>query len=371
MGESKRLEMSMSKPGRGRRAAVALSGGVDSSTVAALLKAEGFELIGLTMQLWDHGNTKPGQSRTCCALEDVHDARRVAQSLDIPFYVVNLEAEFKQAVVDDFIAAYAMGRTPNPCIRCNQKLKFQNLLAKALDLDAEFLATGHYARVVTLNGWPQLRRGLDLSKDQSYFLFATTPTDLSHIRFPLGEMSKAQTRQAAHDYGLHIAEKSESQDLCFVPDGDYEAFFLKEGMQANCTPGPIVDLQGRYLGEHKGVGCYTIGQRKGLGLSAPEPLYVITIKSSTNCLVVGPPSALEQTTLQVEDLHWLSETPLTEPVALSAQIRYASTAQPVMVIPIGEKQAQVVFDTPQRAIAPGPACVFYSADRVMGGGWIF
>ncbi|MEO5331788.1 MAG: tRNA 2-thiouridine(34) synthase MnmA [Magnetococcus sp. YQC-5] len=352
------------------RVAVALSGGVDSSTVAALLKRQGFEVIGLTMQLWDQGKARSGPSRTCCALEDIHDARRVAQTLDIPFYVINLEAEFQRAVVDDFIASYASGRTPNPCVLCNQQLKFHALLAKALDLGAECLATGHYARIKHQDGIPQLWRGLDRDKDQSYFLFATTLEELTQIRFPLGDLTKQQTRELAHELGLHLAHKRESQDVCFVPDGDYGAFFARQGVGATCTPGSIVDVEGRHLGEHKGLGSYTIGQRKGLGIAAPYPLYVTAILPELNRLVVGPASSLVRDSLEVEHLNWLDWHPLVESIPIMAQIRYASSPQSAVVTPLEGNRARVVFNTPQRAIAPGQVCVFSLGDRIMGGGWI-
>ncbi|MBF0270689.1 MAG: tRNA 2-thiouridine(34) synthase MnmA [Magnetococcales bacterium] len=357
--------------GSGRRIAVALSGGVDSAATAALLVSQGWEVIGLTMQLWDPGAALPAAGgRTCCAPEDRHDARRVAQKLGIPFYVLNLEAQFQRAVVDDFITSYAAGHTPNPCIRCNQILKFRLLLDKAMDLGAEFLATGHYARVETVEGVPRLLRGLDPDKDQSYFLFATRLEDLSRIRFPLGGLTKSQTRQLAESFGLHLARKRESQDLCFVPDGDHTAFFARHGSAATSTPGPIVDESGQILGQHQGLGHYTIGQRHGLGVAASYPLYVLAIHPGENRLVVGPAAALMRESLDVAQLHWLDPQPLTAPVSILAQIRHASPPRPAWLIPLEGQCARVEFVAPQRATAPGQACVFYVEDRVMGGGWI-
>lgn len=356
--------------GQGRRIAVALSGGVDSATAAALLVEQGWEVIGLTMQLWDHGVCLPGQGRTCCAPEDQYDARQVAQRLGIPFYVINLEAPFRQFVVDDFVAAYAQGLTPNPCIRCNQWLKFRFLLDKARDLGAEWLATGHYARIVVVDGRPRLLRGIDPDKDQSYFLFAIRPEELSRLCFPLGGLTKSETRQLAGRFGLHLARKRESQDICFIPDGDRGAFFDRQGSGLASTPGEIVDLEGRILGQHAGLGHYTIGQRHGLGIAAGHPLYVIAIHPEQNQLVAGPASALLRDSLEVEQLYWLDPACAQDPLRTTAQIRHASTPHPVLVTPLSADRARVDFTTPVRAIAPGQACVFYQEDRVLGGGWI-
>ncbi|MBF0136982.1 MAG: tRNA 2-thiouridine(34) synthase MnmA [Magnetococcales bacterium] len=357
--------------GHKERVAVAMSGGVDSSTVAAWLLEQGHEVIGLTMRLWQQGQGTITGSRTCCATEDLHDARRVAERLGIPFYVINLEEQFRAAVVQDFITSYAAGQTPNPCIRCNQILKFDHLLARARALEASALATGHYA-VIRQNGTekPQLWRGQDPAKDQSYFLFATTVEQLRYLRFPLGELTKNQTRDLARKLGLHNAAKRESQDLCFVPDGDYHAFFKNQAPWL-AEPGEIVDQEGRVLGQHRGLGNYTIGQRHGLGIAAPHPLFVIDIAARHNRLIVGPAEALYKDTLEVVHLNWLAQRPLTDSRPIRARIRYAAAAQPAVIEPLDDlERVRVRFFQPQRAITPGQACVFYAEDRVLGGGWI-
>lgn len=351
-----------------KRVAVALSGGVDSSVVAASLLEQGYEVIGLTMRLWE-GVAPAQKSRACCTTEDVQDARRVAQTLGIAFFVVDLEEAFRETVVADFLANYAAGRTPNPCIRCNQTLKFDHLLQMAKNLKADFLATGHYAIHREHACGPQLWRGKDRKKDQSYFLFTVTPEQLRYLRFPLGELTKEQTRSLAERFDLHVSRKRESQDLCFVPDGDMTAFLARE-CAALLTPGAIVDQEGNLLGEHHGLGRYTMGQRKGLGISAAHPLYVVAIQANKNQLIVGPETALLRQDLTVQEINWLGEKPWTTPVRLHARIRYAAEAQPALLTPMEPNGGHVLFDTPQRAITPGQACVFYEEDQVLGGGWI-
>ncbi|MEO5364661.1 MAG: tRNA 2-thiouridine(34) synthase MnmA [Magnetococcus sp. DMHC-8] len=350
------------------RVAVALSGGVDSAVAAASLLAQGYEVIGLTMRLWSRAGGEAGR-RTCCAAEDLYDARRVAQTLGIAFFVVDLEAAFHEAVVADFVAAYAAGQTPNPCVRCNERLKFTHLLHQAQALQADFLATGHYAVRTEGPAGPALWRGADRQKDQSYFLFTVTPGQLRHLRFPLGALTKGETRQLAERFGLHLAHKQESQDLCFVPDGK-PATFLAEAGRGLFQPGAIQDLAGNRLGTHQGLGGYTIGQRKGLGIAAAAPLYVVAIDTVQNRLLVGPEEALWRSELRVRELNWLGDEPLRAPVRVEARIRYAAEPQPALLRPLGNRQAEVRFDTPQRAIAPGQACVWYGGDRVLGGGWI-
>lgn len=354
-----------------KRVAIAMSGGVDSATAAAWLVEQGHEVIALTMQLWDHGDSPVSGSRTCCAIEDLYDARQVAQLLDIPFYVLNLEATFRRAVVDDFLASYAAGQTPNPCVRCNQRLKFEPLLQKALSLGVDYLATGHYAiRRLDDQGHPMLFCGADPLKDQSYFLFATTKEQLRHLNFPLGELTKDATRNLAKRFNLHLSEKRESQDVCFVPDGDYRAFFAKEGSTA-AVPGPIVDLDDKIIGEHRGLGNHTIGQRRGLGIAAPNPLYVVKIIAAENKLVVGPSAALFSDSLTIKDLNWLGRQPLLAPRHLQVKIRYASQPVAATIIPKHEPgYASIEFTTAQKAVTPGQACVLYDNRRVLGGGWI-
>ncbi|MBF0620352.1 MAG: tRNA 2-thiouridine(34) synthase MnmA [Magnetococcales bacterium] len=348
-----------------------MSGGVDSSVVAAYLLEQGYEVIGITMQLWDHGDSMAAGGKTCCALDDVYDARQVASRLGIPFYVVNMESLFHQAVVRDFIETYRKGQTPNPCVRCNQVLKFEALLEKAKALGADFLATGHYAiQKTSSNGFPRLYRGVDQNKDQSYFLFATTVVQLKFLRFPLGTLTKAQTRTLAEKYDLHVAKKQESQDVCFVPDGNYDAFFKTHAPEA-LLPGPIVDHNGVHLGNHKGLSCYTVGQRRGLGVSAPHPLYVIAIVPETNTLVVGSDDALMGSRLTLSRYNWLGDSSPVEDQRILAKIRYAAQPQPARLKNWQDIGLEVIFDQPQRAIAPGQACVFYDeSDRVLGGGWI-
>ena len=354
-----------------QRVAVALSGGVDSATAAACLLEQGHEVIGLTMRLWEEpgGAAAGSPQRTCCAPEDLQDARRVAQTLDIPFYVLDLTEAFRREVVRDCLESYAAGRTPNPCVRCNQSLKFHHLLARALELEAVCLATGHYAILDRdAAGGMRLCRAADRRKDQSYFLFSTPYDQLGLIRFPLGGIGKEETRRLARRFGLHLAAKRESQDLCFVPDGDLAAFLVRQGVAM--PSGPIVDPDGRVLGAHRGLGRYTVGQRKGLGLAAPQPLYVLAIDAAQNRLVVGPEARLYREELEVMAVNWLAPSPPARPMACQARIRYAAEPQPAWVEPLPDGRARVRFAQPQRAITPGQACVFYAAEQVLGGGWI-
>ncbi|MBF0141878.1 MAG: tRNA 2-thiouridine(34) synthase MnmA [Magnetococcales bacterium] len=354
------------------RVAVALSGGVDSAVAAARLQAQGYEVFGVTMRLWDGSVADSGAdgNRACCGSRDLEDARRVADCLDIPFTVIDLEAAFRHHVVDDFIDRYQEGETPNPCIRCNQFLKFTILLERVQSLGATALATGHYAILErTGREIPRLLRGVDPRKDQSYFLFTLTANQMRRLHFPVGELTKDETRRLAARLALPVAEKRESQDLCFVPGGDYADFFARHQPHA-MRPGPIEELSGRRLGQHRGIGLYTIGQRRGLGIASPHPLYVVAIDPIGNRLIVGPEEALQGESLELEGVNWIDDTPLVAPIRIEARVRYASPAVPAWVEPGAEGCARVRFEKRERAITPGQACVFYRERRMLGGGWI-
>ena len=362
--------------------AVAMSGGVDSSTVAALLSGQQYNLIGLTMQLWNQRRLAgfPGMPETshgrCCSLEDVYDARRVAQHLGLPYYVVNHEARFEQDVVRPFVEDYLAGRTPIPCTLCNNSLKFDQLLTTARQIGADMVATGHYARLERDpgSGRYRLRRALDPSKDQSYFLFGLTQEQLSRTMFPLGEMTKQQVRQHARVAGLPVADKPDSHEICFVPGNDYtrfiEAYFAERGQSVPAGPGTVLDSQGRLLGQHNGIQRFTVGQRKGLGVAAGRPLYVLHIEPATAEVTVGEDAALFGATALVSRVNWVSTASPDGPVRAEVKIRHRHQAAPATLTPLGEDRARVEFDTPQRAITPGQAAVFYRGDLLLGGGWI-
>jgi tRNA-specific 2-thiouridylase len=363
--------------------AVAMSGGVDSSAAAAILKEQGHELVGFTMQLWNQNrgisvdeNGEPLPSR-CCSLDDVYDARRVAEELGFPFYVLNLEREFERDVVHPFVTSYLNGETPIPCVACNSRLKFASLDRLAISLGCEKVATGHYARVdfdPATNRY-QLLRGLDSQKDQSYFLWELTQDQLSRSMFPLGEMSKPDAREAARRNELAVAEKSESQEICFVPDGDYAGFidrYLAAEDQTGRLPGAgeIVSTNGEVIGEHAGIHHYTIGQRRGIGISSPQPLYVTGIDSTKNRIVVGNQDELLGDGFTAAGVNWIALDNPAEPVRAEVRVRYRHTAEPATITPLPDARVQVKFDEPQRAITPGQATVFYRDDEVVGGGWI-
>ncbi len=352
------------------RVVVAMSGGVDSSTAAALVAEAGYDTIGMTMQLYDAGTPLPGQ-KTCCAGQDIMDARRVADQLDIPHYVLNYENRFKDQVMDDFADTYLGGATPIPCVRCNQTVKFTDMLGQARELGARALVTGHYVRRVDGAGGAELHRAADPTKDQSYFLFATTDEQLDFLRFPLGALDKAETRRQADRLGLAVADKPESMDICFVPDGDYARVVERLRPEAH-DPGEIVDLEGNVLGSHDGIIHFTVGQRRGIGIGGtPAPLYVIRLEPDRRRVVVGPKEALGRKSLGVTQVNWLGDGPLKGKVhRVSVKIRSTFSPVPAILFGTGDDRAQVKFDTPQDGIAPGQACVFYQGDRVLGGGWI-
>jgi len=358
-----------------------MSGGVDSSVAAALLKDRGEEIVGFTMQLWNQRRRLgPGgepQPSRCCSLDDVYDARRVAEDLAFPFYVVNLEEEFERAVVHPFVQDYLEGRTPIPCVSCNSRLKFARLVALARQVGADKVATGHYARVRQDrdSGRFVLMKGLDGSKDQSYFLFEMTQKQLAKAVFPLGDLTKAEVRSIARGLGLETADKPESQEICFIPDGDY-ARFVEEyaGSEmvsaAVSARGPIVNVAGVEIGEHSGLHRYTIGQRRGIGISSAEPLYVVKIDVPSNRLVVGKKPDVFGRSLVATGLNWVSIAASESPVRATVKIRHQSAEATATIVPIGRAEARVDFDEPQPAITPGQAAVFYQGDIVVGGGWI-
>jgi len=355
------------------RVVVAMSGGVDSSVAAALLAEQGHDVIGVSMQLYDNTQvTDSGQRAfgTCCTIDDLYDARRVAASIGIPHYIVNFESQFGEHVIANFVREYMSGRTPIPCSHCNSDLKFAELLDRAKAYDAEQLATGHYARIMRDDcGRYRLYRGVDHSKDQTYFLFSLTQEQLARASFPVGHLDKDTVREHARRLNLHVTSKPDSQEICFVPDGDYAAFVERQAPDA-ARPGTIVDHDGRLVGTHAGVHRFTIGQRKGLGLSSTEPLYVLEIKPESAQVVVGGRDALGRTQLTASAVNWTSGVAPTDWLRVSAQIRHRHSAAPAKVHSTDEGRAELEFDTPQTAITPGQAVVFYDGDEVLGGGWI-
>lgn len=346
---------------------VAMSGGVDSSTVAAMIHDQGYNVIGLTMQLYDHG-VAIQKKGACCAGQDIYDAKIVADKLKIPHYVLNYESKFKQDVIDDFADTYLKGETPIPCIKCNQTVKFRDLIQMAKDLEADALVTGHYVRRINNGGVVELHKAIDKTKDQSYFLFSTTKSQLEYLRFPLGNFTKEQTRNMALKFGLDVASKPDSQDICFVPEGKY-AELVQKLRPESLHPGEIRHINGDLLGMHNGIINYTIGQRKGLGISSSDALYVIKIDHITKTVYVGPDEALNKSRFILRDMNWLCDPGQTE---FKAEVRMRSSQVPVeaKITSIQNNQAEVVLYAFSRAITPGQACVIYDKDRVLGGGWI-
>lgn len=362
--------------------AVAMSGGVDSSTVAAMLKAEGYELIGLTLQLWNQrrlagkeGMPEQVQGR-CCSIDDVYDARHVAEELGIPYYVVNQQDRFEQDVVRPFVSEYLAGRTPIPCSLCNNHLKFDQLLLTARQIGAEQIATGHYARneFDAARGRWILKRPADTAKDQTYFLFGLTQEQLSRSLFPLGNYTKPRVREIAVEKGLSLAAKPDSQEICFVPGGDYkrflEAYLQEQDEPLPCSAGELVTTSGNVIGRHDGIYNFTVGQRKGLGVSSPSPLYVIQIDSASHRVTVGAEADLQTSTLRARQLNWISIPELTSEMRVQVKIRHRFEPAAATIAPSGDDEVTVHFDEPVRAVTPGQAAVFYSADEVVGGGWI-
>jgi tRNA-specific 2-thiouridylase len=366
--------------------AVAMSGGVDSSTVAAILAQSGDAVVGLTLQLWDqtrlsgrHGIPDAAETMKagrCCSLDDVYDARRVAEHLGIPYYVVNQQQRFEEAVVRPFVAEYLAGRTPIPCSLCNNHLKFDQLLKTAQSIGAGSIATGHYAinEFDPARGRWILKRPADRAKDQTYFLFGLTQEQLAHTLFPLGRMTKPEVREVARQHGLALAEKPDSQEICFIPGGDYKQFltaYLEEqGQQLPETSGELVASDGKLLARHDGIFNFTVGQRKGLGVSSPTPLYVLNIDPASHRVTVGPDEELATHNLRARDLNWISIPALTAPMRVQIKIRHRHEPAWATLEPAGMDEVIATFDEPQRAVTPGQSAVFYNGDEVVGGGWI-
>ncbi len=353
---------------------VAMSGGVDSSVAAALLKEQGHEVTGVTMQLWPRAGG--GASvKSCCGLDAIDDARRVAAVIGIPHYVVNMRDVFEASVIDNFISEYRLGRTPNPCVRCNQIIKFDILLKKAIGMGADKLATGHYARIISLKDILtahgsrltayKLLKGIDLKKDQSYFLWTFTQEQLAKTLLPLGELTKEQVREKAKRFSLPVAEKAESQEICFVPEDRYREFLAERGVTDK--PGPIVNASGAVIGTHSGITGYTVGQRKGLGIASEQPLYVVAIDIDKNQVVAGPEAETYSKSIVADHVNFISGSPIADPTKVTAMIRYNATGVPALLTPMGGDKVSVDFDQPQRAPAPGQSVVLYNDDEVIGG----
>jgi tRNA-specific 2-thiouridylase len=372
--DTKINSLGFAKPPAETRVVVAMSGGVDSSVVAAKLAEEGYDVVGVTLQLYDHGAAL-AKKGACCAGIDIHDARRVAEDMGFPHYVLDYENIFRDAVIDEFADSYLAGATPVPCIRCNERVKFRDLLETAKDLEADCMATGHYIQRKAGAGGPELHRAADAARDQSYFLFSTTREQLDYLRFPLGHLpGKDATRALAARYGLQVADKPDSQDICFVPDGNY-ASVIEKLRPGAADPGRIVHVDGREMGTHEGVIHYTVGQRRGLGIGGlSEPLYVVRLDVAAREVIVGPRELLATRTVPVGEINWLGDTPFEAQPEWRMSVKVRSTRAPreAVVRPLGPDCAEVELLSPEEGVAPGQACVFYETDssRILGGGWI-
>ena len=352
---------------------MAMSGGVDSSVTAALLKQDGYQVIGATMQIWPSNDLAEEAHKFggCCGFDAASEANSVAHKIGIPHYVMNFRNEFAQKVITNFCREYSLGRTPNPCIRCNEHIKFDALLNRAKELDADLIATGHYTRIEydEENDRYLLKKGVDHTKDQSYVLYTMSQNQLKHSLMPLGVFTKEKVRQVARELGLSVADKAESQEICFIPDDNYSRF-LREYMPEMAKPGPILDREGNTLGEHRGILFYTIGQRKGLGISAKKPLYVVAIDRGRNAIIVGSKEDVYSVELIAADINWIAKQSLKQPLELKAKIRYRHREADAVITSISSREAHVKFKQPQMAITPGQAIVFYDKDTVVGGGTI-
>ena len=351
------------------RIVVAMSGGVDSSVAAALLAEQGHDVIGLSMQLYPQGDTGAAHFGSCCTLDDLNDARRVATLVGFPHYILNFQSQFQETVISDFVREYASGRTPLPCAHCNSDLKFSTLLDRAYGFGAARVATGHYAQVERRTDRWLLKRSIDRDKDQSYFLFSLSQSQLACALFPVGSLTKAEVRREAHRLALQVADKPDSQEICFVPDGDYASFVAKNAPEV-VQAGAIVDERGARLGTHGGIHRFTIGQRKGLGVSSQAPLYVLHIDADAGDVTVGPKSSLDRTTLTASGVNWISVDAPSAWLPVTAQIRHRHAPAAARVRAMDGARAELEFDAPQSAITPGQAVVFYQDDVVVGGGWI-
>ena len=367
--------LGFAKAPRDTRVVVAMSGGVDSSVVAAQLAQEGYDVVGVTLQLYDHGAAL-AKKGACCAGRDIHDARRVAETMGFAHYVLDYENTFRDAVIEEFADAYLAGATPVPCIRCNERVKFKDLLATAKDLDADCMATGHYIQRKMGAHGPELHAAADAARDQSYFLFSTTAEQLDYLRFPLGHLkSKAETRALAVRYGLPVADKPDSQDICFVPNGNYAAV-IEKLRPGSADPGEIVDMAGAVVGWHNGIIHYTIGQRRGLGIGGlGDPLYVVALDPALKRVIVGPREALSTRRVPLREINWLGDTSFDSRTEWQVSVRIRSTRppRPAVLRPISATEAEVELLSPEDGVSPGQACVFYGDDgaRVLGGGWIW